>query len=127
MENSRLKFRAWDKWHKEMFNPLMNGWSLKQLVEGKVENASGSFNQYPVMQFTGLHDRNGREIYESDVVKCANGSEGVFVWSNKLAMYRLDTNQTKGGWSHPVEGFDPDTLEVIGNVHENPKLLKEAA
>jgi uncharacterized phage protein (TIGR01671 family) len=77
-----------------------------------------------LLQFTGLKDKNGKEIYEGDVVKCLNGSQGVFVWSNKLGMWRIDTTQTIGGWSHPTEGFDGDTLEVIGNIYENPELLK---
>lgn len=77
-----------------------------------------------LMQYTGLHDKNGVEIFEGDVLKCKNSSQGVLIWNTKRAGYLLDTTQTKDGWTHPIDGFDIGTAEVTGNIYENPELLK---
>jgi uncharacterized phage protein (TIGR01671 family) len=80
------------------------------------------------MQFTGLKDKNGREIYEGDVVRMKTERFGniykVMFWRGSFG---LEVPQQ----SHPILFsdwyVDKEDLEVIGNVYENPDLLKEAA
>lgn len=80
------------------------------------------FTEVELMQFTGLLDKNGKEIYEGDVVKRKVGGSYTkemvahVVYDDRFAMYFLQT--PAGG--HEVTG----SLEVIGNVFENPELLK---
>ncbi len=85
------------------------------------------------MQFTGLRDKTGKEIYEGDVVKRfaeVNESFGfnlcVVKWNQGRCYYELDrANHQSSYWghmngSHAKEG----RYEVIGNIYENPELLK---
>ena len=70
-------------------------------------------DSWTLMQYTGLKDKNGVEIYEGDILETfVNDSpiKGAMEWNESAAM-----------WSsfRPLSGF-----EVIGNIHENPELLK---
>lgn len=68
-------------------------------------------------QYTGLHDKNGKEIYEGDIV-----TDSVRVGEIGFAQSIGAFNWTYGvNWGE----IDSETLEVIGNVYENPELLKE--
>lgn len=72
--------------------------------------------------FIGVLDKKGKQIYNSDIIKC--GDEIMLVsWSKKYASFCLD----KKGWAFLHwfgEAVDPDKCEIIGNLHENPDLLK---
>jgi uncharacterized phage protein (TIGR01671 family) len=83
-----------------------------------------SHPEYIVMQFTGLKDRNGKEIYEGDVL----AHEGVV----KQIIGRVEFEEGEY-WVIPMTHTQPFAMrlrqearfrEVIGNIHENPELLK---
>ena len=78
-----------------------------------------------VGQFTGLADKNDKGVFEGDIVKMfyKDGFEiGVIGWSNIDLRYKF---ASPDGTAY---GFDvTDTIEVIGNIHDNPELLKEGA
>jgi len=120
-----LKFRAW-------FKNKMEPFTFDQICEYgcvPVYGHSGSIGDYvlmdpmkvPVMQYTGLHDKNGKEIYEGDIVTDDYGELDQVKWTG---IYD-DNGTTFPGWS---VGIDDRTEkvehEVIGNIYENSELLK---
>jgi len=105
-----IKFRAWDK-GKMNYEPVIE-------IE---EDASGcelnlAVKDFELMQFTGLLDKNGVEIYEGDVVqttwKC------VVEWEDARFILRRDEGK------YPLSTSHLAGMEVIGNIHQNPELLK---
>jgi len=74
-------------------------------------------------QFTGLQDKNGKEIFEGDVIHCDNGSVGIITYDEERIMYRVDS-EFKTGFCHPVYGYAPP-FEVIGNIYENSDLTAD--
>jgi len=119
--NREIKFRAWDEENKSF------------VYQGSSRNVDAhSFWKWvaydstqEVQQFTGLLDKNGKEIYEGDVVagyKCryevVYGS-GAFMWGEDFLGYNVE-----GDYDCHVEilPIGCETLEIIGNIYENPEL-----
>lgn len=73
--------------------------------------------QYVLMQFTGLLDKNGKEIYEGDIVEWQTDSEG----GNSRMVASFDF---EGGQRVITSPYINSTSEVIGNIYENKELLK---
>ena len=85
------------------------------IVEGKYTSLNPE--NYVVEQFTGLLDKNGREIYEGDVVKCR-----AVLDDNKI--FNKAVEWSNGGFiANGALGVNHNLVEVIGNIHENPELL----
>ncbi len=114
MKQRIIKFRAWDKQINVMSNwdYIKDIWDLKYL-EGKDKDTI-------IMQFTGLKDKNGKEIFEGDIVKEKNISDGEHI--RKVVFEKggfwLEGKDGSGGWL-----FIPLSIEIIGNIYENPELL----
>lgn len=128
--NRPIKFRAWDKNRKTIFN-LFAVSSRGEILAAKKVNfgkAQDINNENCVlMQFTGLHDKNGKEIYEGDIIKTKkefNPYTGL-----KSDIYGGMTYEVKNnGWKfylEPTSIYDPclKSCEIIGNIYENPELL----
>ncbi len=84
-----------------------------------------------LLQFTGLHDKNGKEIYEGDILQWTDGDmwKGVVEWSEGDADFLLDNPQASlGGFEtnptlNGLDGIRSRGYSVIGNIYENPELL----
>ena len=116
-----IKFRAWDKHHNSMeyINDLY--WFE--------ENGIHDFNDdnYIFMQNTGLKDKNGKEIYDSDIVKVTWGSGKIVFYEVKYCgslgyHYLRDTKNKED--NDIICIYDYSQMDVIGNVFDNPELLK---
>ena len=111
-----VKFRAWDVIKKEMRT------CGDDRLYGSVTNIY-LFTRFSdcLMQFTGLLDKNGKEIYEGDVVKL--GYKEPFQ-ALEIRWVRDHYEFCKGDLELlPVQAPSTDQMEVIGNIHENPELI----
>jgi len=113
-----IKFRAWDKKNKKMDMFAHN----RAYFGSRAENPK-AFDDIILMQYTGLKDKNGKEIYEGDIVKYCEEyiQEDLIKWSNGIIEY--------GGSGFKIDGkgeldFYGDDIEIIGNVYQNKDLLK---
>lgn len=110
--NRTIKFRAWSTERKETSASL-----VLDCVDILHRDLNGLKPGLILMQFTGLHDKNGKEIYEGDIV------EYEFGYENKMAepvvfkgrSFSLDTGNNYMPEEH--------NREVIGNIYENSDLL----
>lgn len=147
-----IKFRAWDKGLKRMIylseptveNDDFSGIVFKLRDYFVSAFSSDRIEDVELMQYTGLKDKNGREIYEGDIVKTSCGDIGIIKFGIPKDMtinggeYDVDyigfyIDIIKGDWgTTDVESRvaplvdDYYEIEVIGNIYENPELLEEA-
>ena len=130
-----LKFRAWDSAKKEMFKDTFAITESGQVVVVEQESVASPpdyvfVEHLVIMQSTGLFDRNSKEIFEGDII--ANGPDVMCMKRhNTLGFYV----EKKGRVEFIADGavldeFEEDakeiadSLEIIGNVYENPELLE---
>lgn len=118
-----VKFRAWDEYYSRMYEVHTVDISIPPLltVWPKDPYESIAIHQEHLMQYTGLKDKNGVEIYEGDVVKFIGwGYTGYVAFEN--CEFITKNNMDKDYALSPKDGTD---FEVIGNIHEHPELLQE--
>jgi uncharacterized phage protein (TIGR01671 family) len=128
-----IKFRAWDKKEKKMVFWKGLFWDEEYdcaCFEGEMTKDR---THYELMQYTGLKDEKGKEIYEGDIVKYLFSDD--YAGEEFLEIKR--PIEFREGMFYPIcmrdssfHDFDDKPLvwkdfEVIGNIYENPELLKE--
>ena len=120
-----IKFRAWDSQIKKWYAPK----DISVGGDGVVWVCGDGFmgwEEVPpdvvhLMQFTGLHDKNGKEIWEGDILSNGHYNCEVY-WNQERGAWYWRTPSNQDGMAIYVcvnEGL----FEVLGNVHEHPHLL----
>jgi uncharacterized phage protein (TIGR01671 family) len=114
-----IKFRAWHESNKVMVN-FDNAVLCRDVYQREflAHLLNGDFGDV-LMQFTGLKDENGIDIYEGDIF---GGFElEVLSWDNQYQRYCIKINNRRAGW---LTEFKSKHRKVIGNIHQNPELLE---
>lgn len=109
MNNREIKFRCWDENDKIMDNV--------EFLTFPQPREEGKFRH--LMQYTGLKDKNGKEIYEGDIIKFPQNPLPFVVQWNR---YFLEMKTPNGIYNSGL-GLHA-LIEVVGNIYENPELLQ---
>ena len=135
-----IKFRAWNRETKKMqyftLNTLLEGYGDDCSYTPEGEEPWVSPIWQPTMQYTGLQDKNGKEIYEGDVVEITSNMVllltgeptgnitttryRVVYSSEDLIWYVIDNKGNKSRAKFYLQGGD---VKIIGNIYENPELM----
>jgi uncharacterized phage protein (TIGR01671 family) len=118
-----IKFRIYDKQN----NKIIESGATPSMLKSFFEHTAvlHTKEEMPYLQFTGLLDRNGKEIYEGDIIKgmfSLSGKMGVVKYFKKYAGFGFTTEY----WEKMDFNFKNNDLsryKVVGNVYENPELL----
>ena len=130
-----IKFRAWDKVNNKMMFPSTIGFGnvnnrVVVMASLEIDENTMALNNdglrfkddFELMQYTGLKDKNGKEVYEGDILK--SDLDEVMIdtveWDADGVSFHLK-NVSTGFSQLRIEDWE---WEVIGNIYENPELLK---
>lgn len=132
-----IKFRAWNKKDKVMVDVAamnLGPSGLWSLIEYAYDAELQLADNYELMQYTGLEDKNGREIYEGDILK-VTGEDGesyvaIVKWFGDEDYPAFDLEGIPAAWNYDANALATifqsgvETCEVIGNIFEDKQLLE---
>lgn len=127
-----IKFRAWDKQHKRLVSDVQDTFENAHFADYLYDDT------FELMQYTGLKDKNGVEIYEGDIVQkpadvrigseivAHKGEHDIAIVEWIEGSFRLNKFGDKSKNYYGVLAYtlnnEPSLLKVIGNIYENPEL-----
>jgi uncharacterized phage protein (TIGR01671 family) len=131
-----IKFRAWDKQYSKMHPVTRLGFRQYEdnVSHVCIDNPSGLglfefvIDQVELMQYTGLKDKNGIEVYEGDVAEYRDDSNtlqtGIVVYSQIACGFYIEAFGGDDEGNQDIQLHRDYDIKIIGNVHENHELLE---
>lgn len=123
-----IKFRAWHKGKKIMGEVLGIDILHKEMFFSNEDvdcYEHTDFKDIELMQYTGLKDKNNKEIYEGDIVKLrANHGIGVIKYSDEWGAFIVEYIKPRPLTVLGMNYYKED-IEILGNIYKNPELIKE--
>ena len=130
-----VRYRAWDSVKKEMFKDTFAITESGQVVVVEQESVASSpdyvfVDHLVIMQSTGLKDKNGRDIFEGDVLEIEDEGEVLgnakLTWDKERAVFMIEAISVDDiAPFHEILSDESYSYRVVGNVYENPELLEE--
>lgn len=123
-----IKFRSWDTYNKEMLEvqelDYADSYNGQPMIRTTMYNDYFDTEDMILMQYTGLKDKNGVEIYEGDIVRILGGEyeQGFYEWEEKVCI--KDFIYDGFNLMMTVNQIGNEALEVIGNIYDNPELIE---
>lgn len=131
--NREIKFRVWDKYEKQMY-PISSidydifSQEIRIIAVGHKNGMCTAYNKnhnsekcditaLELMQYTGLRDKNGKAIWEGDIVEYENMTGKIMFFNGSFILSDLEETEE---WELGVINAE---IEVIGNIYENRELL----
>ena len=112
-----IKFRIWDKLNKEIINIESINFQERRVYKNDVSYRN--FNDTELMEYTGLKDMKGKEIYEGDILFESFGEKYYkVVFEN--GSFRAEVDE----YSLDLEDY-ANICEIVGNIYENPELMED--
>lgn len=134
--NREIKFRAWDNADISFYDNNENsrmsyfgpeywindeGYIRFESPHGKSPSGDHDQERFTLMQYTGLKDKNGKEIYEGDIIEFEYHNGGGFSRVKEPVTFY---NGQFSVWQESINNYN-ENCEIIGNIFENPKILNE--
>ena len=133
----KLKFRAWDKlekpWNEEFKKEMIYNvagiefWINSIRIVDEDRHNWIDFKDVEIMQYTGIKDKNGKEIYEGDIIRLKHHIDkrinvvGKVVFLSEQASFGIIDDL---GQEYPLFRNTTEQIEIIGNIYENSELLE---
>ena len=123
-----IKFRAWVKDRKAIFEVILFDYVTKKVtyllerVGHLLSIRDAKFNDVELMQYTGLKDKNNKEIYEGDIVTLHNSRYKVIF---NMEQARFVLRDDKFEIEIPFTNNNNERMEIIGNIYENSELIED--
>ena len=130
--NREIKFRAWLKEDRKMENVKTMDFTdktIRCLKKNEFINAyllrRVSFDDVELMQYTGLKDKNGKEIYENDLISCNKHKNIVVFFEGGCFKVKYLRNSTTTITCTLNSFLEKYKCKISGNIYEHPELLEE--